>query len=331
MTKEKLKAFFRRLYARFFEEDLLSNSAQVAFYFTFALFPLLLFLVSLSGLVLESANELRGELFYYLSQIMPSSAYNLVQDTIKEVTEESSGGKLTIGLLVALWSASAGVDSLRGALNSVYNYKERRTIWKTRGISLLVTLALVIIITIAAAALIYGWQLFLHLLQWFSLPAPAPFVLIIVQWVVVLALLVFIFALLYNFLPNNEFYEWEWVTPGAVTGIVLWILLSYAFRLYLSYFNSYSATYGSLGAVIILLLWLYLTALVILIGGLINSILENMTDEEGKPLKEKKVDPEKAEEAKEETSADSNAEIYKTEESEDEKSDAHGKAVEKKE
>lgn len=316
MNKEEFKEFFKRLYDRFFEEELTSNAAQVAFYFTFALFPLLLFLISLAGIVLESADQFRKEVFYYLSQIMPSSAYNLVQDTIQEVTEGSSGGKLTFGLLVALWSASVGVDSLRAVLNSVYNYKERRALWKTRGIAVLVTLALVLLIAIAAAALIYGWQLFLHILEWLSLPAPASFVLMIVQWIVVLGVLILVFALLYNFLPNNEKDRWQWITPGAVTGIILWILVSFGFRLYLSYFDSYNATYGSLGAVIVLLLWLYLTALVILFGGLINSVLEQMSKEDaGVPVEEvskEEADTGKPDEKEERAAKDSKPEIYET-------------------
>ena len=115
--KTDLKTFFKRLYQKaLFEEDILSTAAQVAFYFSFALFPLLLFLVSLFGIILESADEFRNELFFYLRQIMPFSAFELVQKTIQEVTENSSGGKLTFGLLIALWSASAGIDSLRIAL-----------------------------------------------------------------------------------------------------------------------------------------------------------------------------------------------------------------------
>src|SRR5688572_978637 len=122
----EMKAFFKKLYERFFKEDLTSKAATVGFFFTFALFPLLLFLISLFGLVLESADELKQQVFFYLAQIMPTSAYNLVQETVREVTEASSGSKLTFGFLIALWSASAGVDSLRGALNNVYNYDEKR-------------------------------------------------------------------------------------------------------------------------------------------------------------------------------------------------------------
>src|SRR5688500_3582705 len=122
-----LKAILYRLYDVFWEEDVLSRSAQVAFYLSFSLFPLLLFLVNLFGLILGTAGELRSELFSYLRQIMPLTAYELVKKTIMEVTENSSGGKLTFGFLIALWSASAGIDSLRVALNHAYKLKETRT------------------------------------------------------------------------------------------------------------------------------------------------------------------------------------------------------------
>lgn len=301
----EMKAFLKKLYERFFKEDLTSKAAQVGFFFTFALFPLLLFLISLFGLVLESAEDLKQQVFYYLAQIMPSSAYKLVQDTVQEVTEGSSGGKLTFGFLVALWSASAGVDSLRGALNNVYNYEERRTIWKTRGISVIVTLALALLITIAIGGVFYGWRGFMHLLEWINVPTPPAFILIIVQWVIVFVVLVAIFALLYNFLPNSEGKLWQWITPGAITGIILWILVSFGFRIYLSYFDSYSATYGSLGAVIVLLLWLYLTALVILVGALINSVLEDISREESGVPPRKNVGEEEADKPEEERAEES--------------------------
>jgi hypothetical protein len=137
----KLKDFFYRLYDKAYnEEDLLSSAAQVAFYFTFALFPLLLFLISLFGIVLESADDLRTELFFYLSQAMPGSASDLVKKTIEEVTESSSGGKLTFGILIALYSASAGIDSIRVALNGVYNLTETRAWWRTKVLSIILTL-----------------------------------------------------------------------------------------------------------------------------------------------------------------------------------------------
>lgn len=289
--KIDFKAFFKRLYEKsLFEEDILSTAAQVGFYFTFALFPLLLFLFSLFGIILESTDEFKAELFIYLSQVMPASAYDLVKTTIKEVTESSSGGKLTIGILIALWSASAGVDSLRIALNSVYSLEEKRSWIKTKLIALVLTLALTILVMVATAIVFYGGKLLSLILATINLPITSPFFLMILQGVTVLVVLMIIFGLIYNYLPYHKEYKWVWISPGAVTGIVLWLSLSYLFRLYLSYFNTYDKTYGSLGAVIILMLWLFLTALVILIGGIINATLQEMTDPEAaKESKEKSV------------------------------------------
>lgn len=279
--KFEMKAFFKRFYEKaLFEEDILSTAAQVAFYFSFALFPLLLFLISLLGLILGTADDLRAELFFYLRQIMPSSAYDLVQTTIKEVTESSSGGKLTIGILIALWSASAGVDSLRIALNSVYNLEEKRFWLKTKFVALVSTFALTVLIMVATGIVFYGWKFLSFILDTINLPIPPMFFLMILQWITILIVLLVIYGLIYNFLPFHKPFKWVWITPGSVTGIILWLSVSYLFRLYLSYFNSYDKTYGSLGAVIILMLWLYLTALVILIGGVINATLQELTDPE---------------------------------------------------
>ncbi len=278
--KNKIKTFFLKLYDIAFEEDVFSSAAQVAFYFSFSLFPLMLFLISLSGIVLSSADELRNELFYYLSQIMPVTAFKLVKDTIKEITENSTGGKLTIGLLIALWSAAAGVDSLRIALNSVYNLKEKRAWWKTKLLSLFMIIALTFMISITLGIIFYGWKFIFFLLSLINLPIPSVYFLIIIQWLMVISLLLAVFALIYNFLPCNSPFRWVWITPGAITSIILWLIVSFGFRTYLQYYNTYDRMYGSLGAVIILMLWLYLTALVILLGGIINTILREMSGKE---------------------------------------------------
>ena len=296
-----VKDFFYRLYDKAFnEEDLMSSAAQVAFYFTFALFPLLLFLISLFGIVLESADDLRTELFFYLSQAMPGSASDLVKKTIEEVTENSSGGKLTFGILIALYSASAGIDSIRIALNGVYNLTETRPWWKTKILSIIFTLVLAVFITIALGVIFYGGKFLILILDSINLPIPSPFFLGVLQALTVLIVLILTFALLYNYLPKHKKPSWVWITPGAIVGIILWLGLSYAFRLYLGYFNTYDKTYGSLGAVIILMLWLLLTALVILIGGSMNAVLQEFTDPDSAEAAAKKAaakevigDPEK--------------------------------------
>jgi len=285
-----IKDFLKRLYEKAWnEEDLLSSAAQVAFYFAFALFPLLLFLVSLFGIVLESAGDLRAEMFFYLRQIMPGSALDLVQKTIVEVTQNSSGGKLTFGIVVALYSASIGIDSIRIALNGVYNLTETRPWWKTKLLTLFLTFVLAVLVTVALGIIFYGEKFLTLILDWIKLPIPSPFFLGILQWVTVLIVLILTFALLYNYLPKHKKHTWVWITPGAIISIILWLALSYAFRLYLNYFDTYDKTYGSLGAVIILMFWLYLTALVILIGGSINAVLQEFTDPETAAAGEKKA------------------------------------------
>lgn len=281
MADLTFKNYLSRLYTKsFVEEDLMSSAAQVAFYFAFALFPLLLFFVSLFGLVLESADDMRSEMFYYLRQVMPLSAFNLVKTTIDEVTQNSSGGKLTVGILIAIWSASAGIDSVRVALNGVYNLSDTRAYWKTKLQSLLMTFGLGLLITIALGGVFYGSKFVLLILQTINLPIQSPFVLSVLQWIIILTVLITIFAIIYNYLPQHRKHTWVWISPGTVAGIVLWLSFSYAFRLYLEYFNTYAKTYGSLGAMIILMLWLYLTALVILIGGSINAVLQEFSDPE---------------------------------------------------
>jgi membrane protein len=269
MNLENLKHFFISLYGKAFDDDMFSRAAQVAFYFSFAIFPLLLFLLTLFGIFLSSAEEFRLELFLYLRQIMPVSAFELVQSTIKEVMEQSSGGKLTIGLLIALWSASAGIDSLRIALNNVYNLKETRPWWKTKSLSLILTLVIGALISIAIGIIFYGSQIFSSFL-----PIESGFILKILNWITILIIMLLAFGILYSFSPNHKPFHWRWNSPGAIAGIILWLLLSFGFRTYLQYFDSYAKTYGSLGAMIILMLWLYLTALVILIGGAINAIFD---------------------------------------------------------
>jgi membrane protein len=276
-----LKDFFWRLYTKAFdEEDLLSNAAQVAYFFLFALFPLLLFLVSIFGIVLGSDKELRAEMFQYLQQTMPGSAYDLVKSTVDQVTESSSGGKLTFGLLVALYSASAGLDSLRIGLNGVYNLAEKRPWWKTKLLSIAMTLGLGALLTLALGIIFYGGKFVELIFDSIGLGLESPFVIGVLQFAIMAIVLVTMFALVYSFLPQHKKPGWTWITPGAIVGIILWLVLSFAFRLYLSYFNTYDATYGSLGAVIILMLWLYLTALVILFGGSMNAVLQEFTDPE---------------------------------------------------
>ncbi len=272
------RTFFKKLYDKFFETDVMSSSAQIGFYFSFAFFPLLLFLVSLFGIVLESTDELRGQMYRYLAQIMPGSAYQLVRTTMDEIIETSSGGKLTIGLLVTLWSASAGVDSIRSTLNSVYEVRESRAWWKTKLQSLVLTLLFIFVIAIVLTTVTAGWSLVKVTLGGLGLELTSPWLLMTIQWGSIILMMLFATAVVYSWVPCFRKFHWVWISPGAITAIIVWILAGGMFRLYLQYFNTYNKAYGSLGAVIILMLWMYITGLALLLGGAINSVLNDMSE-----------------------------------------------------
>lgn len=277
------KTFFRKFYAKIVDTDVMSHSAQIAFYFSFAFFPLLFFLITLFGLVLNSTGSLQAELYQYLAQIMPSSAFDLVQKTLKEIVDASSGGKLTFGLFITLWSASAGVDSIRGALNSVYELKETRSWWATKLQSLILTLGFILLIAIALAGVTAGLSVVRVIFGSVGLEVTSPWVLVTVQWGALLLVMLLATAIIYSWVPCFDEFKWVWISPGAVVAILLWILFSLGFRTYLYYFNSYNKAYGSLGAVIILMLWMYLTGLAILLGGAINSVMNDLTEGRADP------------------------------------------------
>jgi membrane protein len=275
------KRFGRELYKKTLETDVFGRAAQVGFYFSFAFFPLLLFLVTLFGIVLESTQSLQQELFQYLAQVMPGEAFTLVQTTMTEIIQNSSGGKLTLGAFFTLWSASAGVDSLRDSLNSVYEVDEDRSWWYTKLQSLLITFLFIVLLGIALAGLTAGWEMLERLLALAGYHISSTWILSVVQWVAIAVILIFVTAVIYSWLPSFEEFHWVWISPGAVVAIGLWAVLTAVFRLYLQYFNSYNKAYGSLGAVIILMLWMYLTGMALLIGGAINSVLTEMSEGSG--------------------------------------------------
>jgi len=314
----------KRVYNEIIEDEVLDSAAQLAYYFLFALFPLLIFLTSILGFIVGANNELRNELFSYLGNVLPGTALDLVKGVIEEVSQTSSGGKISLGLLLALWTASSGLQSITQSLNRAYDVKETRAWWKLKLTSIGLTVALALTIISALIIILFGGHFVDYAEQTLGFGAFLTTVWAVVQYVIALCFVLLAFALIYYFSPDLKDQHWFFVTPGAVVGVLLWLLISFGFRIYLSYFNSYSATYGSLGALIILLLWLYFTGLAILIGGEINSEIENAAAEAGVPGA--KEEGEKAPDEKETSGAASEKENKKPEENK--KSDENKKPVE---
>ena len=273
----------KRVWAEVQEDNVFGRAAELSYYFLLALFPFLIFLTSVIGLILGSGTGTRHTFFQYLARIMPPSAFQLIDNTMYEVSESSGGGKLSFGILAALWAASNGLGAITESLNTAYDLKESRPWWKQRLTAIGLTVALSILIIGALILVVAGGRIAEWLAAHYGLGPVFPIGWKIIQWPVVLACMTFAFALIYYLAPDFREQAWQWLTPGAVIGVVLWLLVSLAFRIYLHYFNSYSATYGSLGAVIILMLWLYFTGAAVLIGGEVNSEIENAAAKQGDP------------------------------------------------
>ena len=277
------KALGKRVWAEIEKDEVFGRAAQLAYYFLLALFPLLLFLTSVIGLVMGTDTGLRESLFNYLGKVLPSSASQLVSTTVFEVTSASGGGKIVFGILAALWAASNGMGAITQSLNIAYDVEETRPWWKQRLTAVALTVALAVLILSALLLVLYGGRIADYVAGNYGLGEMFTIGWKILQWPIVLAFVLTAFALIYYFAPDVRDQKWIWVTPGAVLGVGLWLLVSFSFRLYLHFFDSYSKTYGALGAVIVLMLWLYLTGAAILIGGEVNSEIEHAAAKAGAP------------------------------------------------
>ena len=273
----------KRTWREIQEDDVFGRAAQLSYYFLLALFPLLLFLTSVIGLVLGSGTGVRHQLFGYLSRVMPPSAFQLIDSTLWELSAASGAGKISFGILAALWAASNGMGAITESLNVAYDVKETRPWWKQRLVAVGLTVGLSLLIISALGLVVGGGRIAEGLASAYGLGSVFVLTWKIVQWPIVFASMILAFALIYYFAPNVREQSWPWLTPGSALGVVIWLLVSLAFRLYLHFFNSYSKTYGSLGAVIILMLWLYFTGAAILTGGEVNSEIENAAAKQGAP------------------------------------------------
>jgi len=260
-----------------FADNLLGRSAELGFYFIFALFPTLVTACSILGLAARSAVRFYEHLLQYLSIVVPPAALGTVLQTFNQTTAASSSGKLTFGLIAALWSASVGFSAIQDSLNVVYRVREERPYWKARLSAIGITFVLSIVITLMLASLLLADFVArlarLHIYHHF-LAAWAAGSLRAVGWLFATVFLSLLFALIYYFAPDVKVSQWHWLTPGSAIGMLGWLVASLGLRMYVHYISNYSATYGSLGTVIILLTWFYLSGLMLLLGGEINSEIE---------------------------------------------------------
>ena len=254
------------------EDDCLGGAAQLAYYLLFAVFPFVLFLTALLGYL--PIPNLMERLLAALATLLPGEVVTLLQDHVRRLVTEQKGGVLSFGILAALWASSSAVVAIIDALNRAYDVQEGRPWWKVRGVALLLTIGLSLFIVAAMVLLIFGPQLGDWLAALVGLGKVFELLWNILRWPVSAGMLIVAMAVVYYYAPDVE-QQWKWITPGAVFAVLATIVASLGFSVYVSQFGSYNKTYGSIGAVIVFLTWLYLTGLCLLIGGEINAEVEH--------------------------------------------------------
>jgi Predicted membrane protein len=271
------KEILHRTFKEANQDDILGRSAQLSYYFFLALFPMLISIIAVMS-VFGHADYMRQKLLDFLTIALPGSASELIQKTLLEVIQGAGGLKMSFGILFSLWSASAGMSAIMDTLNAEYEVSEGRSFIRRSATAVGLSIVCATLMVCAVTIVLAGGST----AQAFSF-GMSSVLLRMALWPIALGLVLLAFALIYYFAPDIKDQKWHWVTPGALVGLALWLLVSFALKAYLHYFDRYSATYGSLGAVIVLLLWFYLSGASVLMGAEINSVLENAAADAGEP------------------------------------------------
>lgn len=272
-----LRSILVRTWKAINEDRVFGHAAELGFYFLFALFPTLLCASSILGIAARSAFQFYDKLLDYLAVVIPTAALGTVLSTFNETTAASTSDKVTFGLIAAIWSASVGISAIQDTLNAVYKIADSRSYIVARLQAIGLTILLTIIVTMGLASMLLGdyyARIADHRLHEFLLRTVAVITFRLASWIVAGSLLALTFAVLYYWAPDLRNRRWHWLTPGGTVGIAGWMAASLGLRLYLHFFNNFTVTYGSLGAVIILLMWFYITGLMLLVGAEINSVIE---------------------------------------------------------
>ena len=269
-----------RVWNKAMADEVLDRGAALAYYLLFALFPGLLFLTTLLGIL--PIPDMMDRLLGYARQALPPDAASLVERTLGEIQAGARGGLLSVGFLGALWAGSAGMAAAMTALNVAYGVEEMRPFWKRRLVAIALTIGFALFIITALVLMVFGPRIGESVASALGLGDLFTVLWNVISIPVVILLVLVGIALVYFLAPAST-QRWQWVTPGSLVALVLWLGLSYGLRVYVTYFGDYNATYGSIGGVILLLLWLYLSSVVILLGAVVNSEIERAAAERGDP------------------------------------------------
>jgi membrane protein len=263
----------RRLWRESQRDEVLGRAAQLSYYALLALFPALIFLTALMGLF--SVESFMPELMSYLRNVLPADALSMVERFLTQVAEGSGANILSLGALGALWASSSGVTAIMDALNVVFGVKEdRRPFWRVRLIAILLTIGLAGFVILSLGLVLYGPTIGRWIADRLGFGVAFTSMWNVLQWPVIAGLMLVVVAAIYHICPDRRSKRWDWITPGSLFAVVMWLAVSLGFKAYVDNFSDYNKVYGSIAGVIVLMLWFYWSGMVLLLGGEINAEIE---------------------------------------------------------
>lgn len=274
ITMKGWKAVFKRVATQIKDDNIPIVSAGVAFYFFLALFPAIAAIVSIYGLVVDPAQV--EQQMTQMADILPAQAHQLltnIMESIASKSQETLGWSLIVSILFSLWSANKATHAVFVGVNIAYHEKDERGFIKSKALELLFTLA-VIVTGILSIAFVVGYP---ALIDNFNLPPVLQVAFAILRWVILAAIIYFSLAVVYKVAPHRRSPQFKWVTPGSILATVFWLAGSLLFSFFVNNFGNFDQTYGSIAAVIVLMLWFFLTGFIVIMGAEVNSEIEHQT------------------------------------------------------
>lgn len=260
-------SFGKELVARIQRDEIPSLSAELAYYFLLSMFPFLIFLITLIGFLPLQVPDL----LQMIDEFAPEQTMSIIESNLTTVVGQQNGELLSIGLIATVWSASNGINAIVRAFNRAYQVEENRPFIVARGMAILLTFAMIFIIIVALLLPVFGQMIGVYLFSTFGLSDTFLAIWAASRWIISSLILFIVFMALYYFAPNKRLLARN-VAKGAAFATIGWMGASLAFSYYVNNFSNYTATYGSLGGIIVLLIWLYLSGMIIVIGGEVNAM-----------------------------------------------------------
>lgn len=264
----RIIALIKDLYFRFNDDDVPALASQLAYYFILAIFPFLIFLLNLISFTPITSEQALND----LSKIVPNVAYDIIKDVINQSSHSNSQTVLSFSMLATLWAASNGMNAVIKSLNKAYDQHETRSLWKVRGLSIIATIAFAFTIILSFILLILGEVIGNSIFVFLGLSNSFKILWSYIRFVSPVVVMIIVFALLYRYMPNRRM-KYSEVLAGSIFSSIGWLITSVLFSIYVNNFSNYANTYGSIGGIILLIIWLYWISIIILLGGELNASL----------------------------------------------------------